>query len=158
MSVSFRVLGLPADTFRGLFELDDEELRERGARRMTVDAKPGYPCRVSLVDAEVGEEVILTSFEHHEVDSPFRGEGPIFVRRDATAAQPAIGEIPEMLERRPISVRAYDGEGMMADASVAHGENELRAAIERMLATHDVAYLHLHNAGAGCFNCRVERA
>jgi hypothetical protein len=123
-----------------------------------VDARPGYPCRVSLVDAEVGEEVILASFEHHTVDSPFRGEGPIFVRREATAAKPAIGEIPEMLERRPISVRAYDREGMMADACVVDGETELRAALERMLASDRVAYLHLHNAGAGCFNCRVERA
>lgn len=158
MSISFRVVGLPAETFGGLFELDDEELRERGARRMTVDAKPGYPCRVSLVDAEVGEEVILTSFGHHTVDSPFRGEGPIFVRREATEAQPDIGEIPEMLERRPISVRAYDREGMMADACVTDGGTELRAALERMLASDGVAYLHLHNAGAGCFNCRVERA
>ena len=80
------------------------------------------------------------------------------MRRQATAAQPAVGEIPEMLARRPISLRAYDREGLMADACVAAGETELRAAVERMLASDGVAYLHLHNAGAGCFNCRVERA
>lgn len=158
MSVSFRVVGLSSDTFGGLFELGDEELRERGARRMTVDAKPGYPCRVSLVDAEVGEEVILTSFEHHAVDSPFRGEGPIFVRKGAGEAEPAVDEIPEMLERRLISVRAYDGGGMMMDAEVVDGGGELRGAFDRMLGKGEVAYLHLHNAGPGCFDCRVERA
>lgn len=162
MSVSFQVVGLPSESFGGLFELGDEELRERGARRMTVDAKPGYPCRVSLVDAEVGEEVLLTPFEHHAVDSPFRGQGPIFVRKGATVAQPAVGEIPELLEQRPISVRAYNGGGMMVDAEVVDGAQELRSAIDRMFGrmsrAQEVEYLHLHNAGPGCFNCRVERA
>lgn len=62
-----------------------------------------------------------------------------------------------MLERRPISVRAYDGGGMMVDAAVVDG-GKLRVTIRRMLGAEQVAYLHLHNAGPGCFNCRVERA
>lgn len=158
MSVSFRVIGLPRESFAGLFKLDNEELKLKGARRMTADAKPGYPCRVSLVDAEPGEEVILLPFLHHDVDTPHRGSGPIFVRKGAVAAEPAVGEIPELLEKRPISVRAFDEVGMMVDAKVVDGGGEVKAAVERMLGADEVAYLHLHNAGAGCFNCRVERA
>ena len=30
--------------------------------------------------------------------------------------------------------------------------------MHRMLEADEIAYLHLHNAAAGCFNCRVERA
>ena len=157
MSVSFRVVGLPEESFDELFELEAEQLERRGARRMTVDAKPGYPCRVSLADAEVGEAVILTPYAHHDVDTPYRGSGPIFVRQGAHKATPAVDEIPEFLELRTISVRAYDDDGMMLAANVAEN-GELRESIQRLFVIDRVAYLHLHNAGPGCFNCRVDRA
>jgi hypothetical protein len=156
MSVSFRVVGLLEEPFDELFELEDEQLERRGLRRITVDAKPGYPCRVSLADAEVGEDVILTPYAHHDVDTPYRGSGPIFVRQGAHTAKPAVDEIPEFLEARAISVRAYNGDGMMLAANVAEN-GELREVIQRLLEIDGVAYLHLHNAGPGCFNCRVER-
>ena len=46
--MSFRITGLPAETFAGLFSLSDQELAARGAVRRVADGKPGYPCRVSL--------------------------------------------------------------------------------------------------------------
>ena len=157
MSQSFRVVGLSHGPYEELFSLRDEELESLGARRMKVDAKPGYPCRVSLADAEVGEEVLLIGHDHHDVDTPYRGGGAIFVRRGLRTARPAVNEIPEFLEIRSISIRAYDEEGMMRAARVAEN-GELRANIEQLLATESIAYLHLHNAAPGCFNCRVERA
>lgn len=36
---------------------------------MIVDKKPGFPCRVSLTDADLGETVLLVPFHHHEVSS-----------------------------------------------------------------------------------------
>jgi hypothetical protein len=158
MSESFQVRSLPSEVFAELFELDDSELLGRGARRMRATAKPGFPCRVSLADAEVGEEVILLGFEHQAADSPYRGQGAIFVRQGARSAALEAGQLPEMLSRRAISVRAYDAAAMMVDAAVVDGEPALRTAIERMLESDRVAYLHLHNAGPGCFNCRVDRA
>jgi hypothetical protein len=55
-----------------------------------------------------------------------------------------------------ISLRAYDGAGMMVGAEVVPGP-EVAAAIDRMLATGAAAYVHLHNAPQGCFSCRVDR-
>ena len=52
--MSFVVTGLPIDPFRHLFELSDEALSERRIVRRTVDAPRGFPCRVTLQDAEVG--------------------------------------------------------------------------------------------------------
>ncbi len=157
MTSDFRVIAAPLKEFSHLFSLSDVELAERGARRMTVDTSPGYPCRVSLVDAAVGEEVILTPFVHHDADSPYRSSGPVFVREAAREVAPRANEIPELLRQRELSVRAYDRDGMMVDARVVEGR-KLEDCIHSSFESEDVSYLHIHNAGPGCFNCAVERA
>jgi hypothetical protein len=157
MGTSFRLVALSADPFAPLFSQSDGQLRAAGARRVVVDEKPGYPCRVSLVDAEVGETVLLVSFAHHEVDSPYRASGPIVVRRGAATATPEIDSVPPMLRHRLLSVRAYDGAAMSAGSEVVKGV-DLEPCLRRMLADDGVRYLHIHNAGPGCFNCAVVRA
>ena len=124
---------------------------------MTVDNKPGFPCRVSLEDAEIGEQVILLPFIHHDADSPYRASGPIFVREKAKEANLAVGEIPELVSTRTLSVRAYDKNSMMQDGSVVPG-SEIKAHIEKLFGNPNIEYLHMHNAGAGCYSCKVERA
>jgi len=157
MKTNFRVVGLPMAQFRPLFSLDDNELAQKGARRLIVDAKPGFPCRASLQDAEIGERVILVPFVHHDVESPYRASGPIFVREMAREIELALGEIPDVVLGRVMSVRAYNDKGTMVNASVTPGK-EMKSQIEKFFADSNVSYLHLHNAGAGCYSCRVERA
>lgn len=155
--MNFRFQALAAEQFQPLSRCTAEELARSGVRRMIVDEKPGYPCRVSLADAEVGEVVYLLSYLHHDVQSPYRSAGPIFVRVDAVTAAPAVNEIPHMFRHRVLSVRAYDGAALMVDADVVDGEM-LEEVIERLLTDSRVSYLHLHNAKPGCFNCSVVRA
>jgi hypothetical protein len=155
--MAFRIVALPAERFAPLFSKSDDELAALGARRMIVDDKPGFPCRVSLVDAEVGETVLLVSFLHHDVATPYRGSSPVFIRAGARTATPGPGEVPLMLRHRLLSVRAYDQAGMLLDARVAPG-TELEAVIGDLFAPAQASYLHLHNAGPGCFNCAVLRA
>lgn len=155
--MSFRVLALPADSFQPLFGRDADTLAAQGVQRRVVDCKPGYPCRISLRDAEIGETVLLLNHEYQSAGSPYQGRHAIFVREHAEQAQPAVDEIPEVLARRLLSVRAFDREGMMVDADVVHG-SALRPVIERLLALPQVDYLHLHNAKPGCYAARVERA
>ena len=157
MQTNFRIVGLPLAQFQPLFSLNDDELVKRGARRMIVDSKPGFPCRIGLADAEIGEAVILLPFTHHDVDSPYRATGPIFVRENASEADLPAGEIPEVVSSRTMSVRAYDKNAMMLDGSVIPG-SEIKTHIEKLFANPNIAYLHLHNAGAGCYSCKVERA
>jgi len=156
MSSTFQIVGLPHDLFAPWFELSDDALAARGAVRRRADVNPGYPCRVSLEDAEIGEELLLLPFEHHGVDSPYRSAGPIFVRRGVAQQRLAPGELPLFVTRRLISVRAYDAAGMMVDAGVHEG-TELRPEIERLFGNDEVAYLQLHNAKRGCFACQVDR-
>lgn len=157
MSRTFRLVALPMEPFAPLWGKGDAELEAMGMRRMIVDEKPGFPCRVSLADAEVGETVLLLPFVHHDVSSPYRSSGPIFVRRGVTTATPAVGEIPVMFRHRLLSIRAYDGGTMLVGAEVVSG-GELADAIGGLFADERVTYLHIHNARPGCFNCRVVRA
>ncbi|MEL7059725.1 MAG: DUF1203 domain-containing protein [Acidobacteriota bacterium] len=152
----FQIHALAAEPFRDLFILDDQELATRRARRMTVDCHPGYPCRVSLADAEIGERVILLHFEHLPTDSPYRSSHAIFVREEAQQAQPAPGELPEVLTRRLLSVRAFDRHQMMITADVVKGR-EAATAIETLFEEPRVDQLHLHYAKPGCFAARVTR-
>lgn len=155
--MTFRIRALDPRPFAPLFALDDAELARRGAVRRVADAKPGFPCRVSLADAEVGETVLLVNHEHQPAPGPFRSRHAIYVREGVAEARPAAGEVPQLLRLRTLSVRAFDAAGMMRDAAVADGR-EAERAVERMLADPGVAYLHLHYAGPGCYAARVERA
>ena len=157
MKNAFQFVALPLAHVEPFLRMDDAELEAMGMRRMVVDEKPGFPCRVTLADAEVGETVLLLPFVHHDVSSPYRASGPIFVRSGARTAEPAVGEIPLMFRHRLLSVRAYDAGAMMVRAQVVKG-GELEDCIERFLADERVSYLHIHNAGPGCYNCRVVRA
>lgn len=157
MRIPFQMNALPIERFGSLLKQSDEELRTIGARRMVVDKKPGYPCRVSLSDAEPGEDVLLVPFTHHDVASPYRASGPIFVRVNAQTINLEVDEIPTMLRSRLLSIRAYDAAAMMVAADVVEGD-ELEKHIWRLFGDTRVDYMHLHNARPGCYNCEVRRA
>ncbi len=154
--MSFRITGLPAEPFTELFQLSDQELAARNAVRRIADTKPGYPCRVSLTDAEPGQQVILTHFEHHAVASPFRASHAIYVREGERTFD-AIDQIPEQLRLRLLSVRAFDGDGMLVAADVIDGP-QLDGLIERLFDNARTDYLHIHYAKPGCYAARVDRA
>jgi len=153
---SFQLVGLPFEPFSSLFALSDAELLARNIRRVHAATKPGYPCRVSLADADVGDELLLLPFEHQPANSPYKSSGPIFVRKEAVQAHVEPGVIPDYVRTRLISVRAYDTEHLMTDALVCAG-SDAAAAIQKMFGRDEVAYIHLHNANRGCFSCAVHR-
>ena len=157
MKPSFQFVALERDAFTPLFSQSDEQLAQANIRRLRVDAHPGYPCRVSLQDAKLGETVLLLSYPHHDVASPYRAAGPLFVRENAATARLAVNEIPEMLRHRLLSLRGYNAAGMMLEADVVNGES-LAEAIHRFFANAHVACIHIHHARQGCFACSVVRA
>ena len=156
MPKNFQFRSLEDKEFTDLFHLADAELEKIGAIRMTVDSNPGFPCRVSLEDAEVGEEVILLPYQHHKTNSPYQAGGPIFVRKVAKTASLNVNEIPKMLNHRLLSLRAYDEKGIMKEATVTEG-NILSEALNKIFDDPQIAYIHIHNAKPGCYNCSVER-
>jgi hypothetical protein len=153
----FQVHALDAEPFREFFSLDENELAARHAVLKTADAKPGYPCRVSLEDAEVGERVVLLNFEHQHANSPFRASHAIYVREFAHRAKIEPCVIPEALQLRLLSLRAFDEIGFIIDADVTDGRQAARM-IGNMLENDAVQEIHLHNAKLGCYLARVTRA
>jgi hypothetical protein len=153
--MSFRITGLPADTFQPFFAMSEAELKSRGARRLKADG-PGYPCRVSLTDAAPGDELILLHYEHQSADTPFRAGHAIYVRPGESRFD-AVDEVPEQLRKRLLSVRGFDAEGMMLQADVVEGR-EVEPMIAGFRGNPKIAYLHLHYARQGCYAARVDRA
>ena len=154
--MSFRITGLPTEHFTHLFALSDAELAAQGAVRKIADGRnPGYPCRVSLTDSKPDDELILVNYEHHAVDSPYRMRFAIYVRKGEETFD-RVDEVPEQLRIRSLAVRAFDADGMMTGWEMVEGR-DLEAAIERLFANPDAAYLHVHYAAPGCYAARVER-
>jgi hypothetical protein len=154
--MDYQISALSISQFEHLLNADEETLRRAGALRMEVTANPGYPCRVSLEDAEPGESVLLIHYEHQAVATPYRSSHAIFIRENAEQAKPFINEIPEQLRIRLLSIRGFGKDGMMRNADVVHG-SELEPAIKAFLDDDEIEYLHLHNAKPGCYAARVDR-
>jgi hypothetical protein len=140
-TMSFQITGLPLSQFSPLFSMSDEELARQGAVRVTADERPGFPCRVSLQDAEIGERLILLNYEHLPVATPYRSRHAIYVRESATEAQLAVDEVPHQMRPR-----------LLVPGTA------IEKLIEQMFAHPGIAFLHVHNAKWGCYAARVDRA
>lgn len=156
--MTFEIRGLPVEEFRSLFGLPDEALAARGVIRRTANAKPGFPCRITLEDAEPGETLLLLNYESHRAATPYRSAYAIFVRESATKAPTFIDELPPVMEKRPIALRIFDAQGMLIGADLGRGGDETKAKIEAIFADPNAAYIHAHNAMHGCFAAEIRRA
>ncbi len=154
--MSFRVTGLSPEPFRHLYGLSDQELARHGVKRCVADVAPGFPDRIEMRDAELGETLLLLNHLCQPAPTPYRASHAIFVREGAERTYDRVDEIPPVMRTRLLSLRAYDCEGMMLDAEVIDGQY-VEAVIERLLGSAAVAYIHAHNAKRGCYSGRIER-
>jgi len=155
--MSFRITGLSPEPFRHLYGLSDQELARHGVRRCIADKNHGFPDRVEMRDASVGEKLLLLNHVCQPADTPYRASHAIFVREGAEHAYDRVGEIPEVMRTRLLSLRAYDATGMMLDADVVDGQ-QIEPVIERLFASSQVACIHVHNAKRGCYAGRIDSA
>ena len=107
----FRLVGIDHQQFEPIFALSERDLRQHHAVRRVATSSPGFPCRISLEDAGVGDELLLLPYPHQPAASPYRSSGPIYIRRGATQRTLATGVVPDYVTSRLISVRAYDRRG-----------------------------------------------
>ena len=155
--ISFRITGLRAEPFIPLFGRSDRDLAALGAKRYIVDRHPGFPDRISMRDLQIGERAILVNYEHQSASTPYRSTHAIFVGEGVTQTYNRVGEIPEVVRTRLLSLRAFDCNNMMVDADVRDGE-QIESLIERLFANPETAYIHIHNAKPGCYSGRIDRA
>ena len=152
--MTYRITGLDPAPFKALFSLSDEELSSRGVVRMTVTEKPSCPCRVTLEDREIGEQVLLLNHISHQ-EGPYRASHAIFVSDGAPAT--FVDEVPPVFNGRVLSLRAFDDHGLMVEAALAR-PGEADAVIRKLLADELVDHIDAHNATRGCFSARIERS
>jgi hypothetical protein len=154
--MTYSITGLSPDPFAPLIDMSDAELSAQGAVRVTADASPGFPCRVSLEDAEEGEQLILLHHTSHDVATPYRSAYAIYVREKAGAPATYVDATPPVFAGRPIAMRGFGADAMLLDARLAL-PGQADAAIRSMFADPRIAYIHAHNAAHGCFSARIDR-
>lgn len=154
--MSFRIAGLDPTSFAHLHALSDDELSAHGAVRVRTEAKHSAPCRISLDDAVIGEHLLLINYAHQPADTPYKQQGPIFVRETNTQAD-VTNALPPALARRTLSLRGFNAEHMMIEADLVEGA-EAATLIESFFTNENVAYIHAHYARRGCFAATITRA
>jgi hypothetical protein len=140
----------------GIDPAEADRLRAAGGVTYVADEKPGFPCRQCLRDAEIGEEMILVSYDPFEESSPYRSASPIFLHASSCTAYDDADGLPEQLTCRNLSVRGFDRAAMMQDGVVIDGR-DLHATINDLFTNPAIEYLHVHNAGRGCWAAKIRR-
>jgi hypothetical protein len=154
--MTYQITGLNPKDHAILFSMTDAELKAINACRVCATADNGFPCRVSLRDADEGDSLILFHHVSHDVATPYRSAYAIYVREAAREAAIYLDETPPVFDRRPIALRGFDDNGILRDAALAM-PGQADAKIRQLFECHDIAYIHAHNAAHGCFSAKVER-
>ena len=154
--MAYRINGLDPLQFAPLVQASDADLASHAAMRVVADSDPGFPCRVSLEDAAVGETLLLLQHVSHDVATPFRSSYAIYVRARALIAACYEDSIPLALDRRTVALRAFGSNAMlyMADLAVP---GELDGKIRTLFEDPQVAYIHAHYAAPGCFAATIQK-
>jgi hypothetical protein len=154
--MTYRITGLQRSQFDTLIGADDEVLAAAGAVRVTATSKPGFPCRITLEDAEQGETLILLSYMSHDVNTPYRSSYAIYVREAALEAADYVNAVPPVFKHRPLGLRGFDAAGMLKTGTLAL-PGEADEKIRAVFADPEIDYIHAHNAAHGCFAAKVDR-
>lgn len=131
-------------------------------RIVPVTTTGNNPCRKCLKDGQLGEQMLLLSYDPVLGCSPYSQRGPIFVHHEPACelAQFPSDEgcrVPEQQWTRTLSLRAFDSKHMMTGFDLVEGRN-LVAAAGKLLSLDGSEYVHVHYAQLGCFAVRIEKA
>lgn len=119
----------------------------------------GYgPCRQCLRTFSVGSDRrILFTYD------PFFGRerlplpGPVFIHEDDCDRYPEESGFPAAMLTHRLTLNAYaSGRRLVAQKYVSNGLVE--PELERLLEDCDVAYIHVRDTDAGCYDFSIEKA
>jgi len=123
------------------------------------DMATGYgPCRHCLRTFRIGaERRILFTYDPLDGLEALPLPGPIFVHAEPCERYPEDGGFPEDLRSRALTLNGY-GRGRRLRAQEYVESERLDATVGRLLEDPDVAYIHVRDTKAGCYDLRLERA
>jgi hypothetical protein len=140
-----------------------EDRKDDFGREITEQIATGKgPCRVSLRPFSVGEDVrFLLSHSPFPVDNAFNQPGPIFIHKKEVEAYSDIHIFPPEIKADkksfPLTLIGYSREQNMVFTRLV-GDDDIDLLIPKVFGERaEIDYLHVRNAQAGCFICKVER-
>jgi hypothetical protein len=125
-------------------------------------AKGKGPCRISLKPFTVGEDTrLLLSYSPFTIGNAFNQTGPIFINgADVEPYQDIYRFPPEIKADKksfPLTLIGYNSEQQMIYTHLV-GDDDVDLLIPKIFETKpNVEYLHVRNAEAACFICKIER-
>lgn len=123
-----------------------------------VETATGYgPCRHCLRAFAIGEESrTLFTYDPFDGLDPVPLPGPVFIHTRDCARYPEDGGYPEVLRQYSAVLTAYGPQRrLIAEVQVDDGTQAAKA--EQLLDQPDVAYVHVRDKSAGCYDFRIER-
>jgi hypothetical protein len=120
------------------------------------------PLRCCLRTAREGGDIALISYSPWLLpwDTAWAEAGPVFVCHRRCAGYQTPGEYPPDLRGRYSLLNPFDKTGARAYRHITFVEpgDDYPAAVEKVMAEPDVAYLHVRSATAQCFTFEVRPA
>lgn len=121
-------------------------------------AADAAPCRHCLKTFVAGKDRrILFTYDRFAGVESLPQPGPVYIHADNCERYHGNGGFPEELRNSPRTLEAYaHGRKLICTEYVSDGNYE--AAIERLFANPEAAYIQVNSTTAGCFTFRIERA
>ena len=118
----------------------------------------GYgPCRQCLKTFAIGDERrILFTYDSFHGRESFPLPGPVFIHEQNCDRYPEDGGFPADMLAHRLTLNAYaTGRGLVAQRYVSSGVIE--PELQRLLEDREVAYIHVRDTDAGCYDFSIER-
>ncbi|MCE9623656.1 MAG: DUF1203 domain-containing protein [Actinomycetia bacterium] len=128
---------------------------DHGGNRIApfVDDEGGWPLRCCLQDSKSGDEIAIIAWSPFEWDGPYRETGPIVVHTGDCARSATFNDLPENLNRHPMTLRPYGREHTILYGLVEHlpEGDDLTKRTRALFTNDDVVEVYAKNATGGCF-------
>ena len=119
----------------------------------------GYgPCRQCLRTFAIGKEKrILFTYDAFYGKEDFPLPGPVFIHEHDCERYPESGGFPSDMISHRLTLNAYArGRRLISQKYVSNGEVEPQ--LQQLLQDREVAYIHVRDTVAGCYDFCIERA
>lgn len=120
----------------------------------------GHPCRHCLGNIDEGEALLVFAYRPFPAIQPYAETGPIFLHAKPCRRYRAEEVQPPVLE----TSRDYILRGYGTDDRIVYGtgavvlKDDVHTYAQGLLASADIAYIHVRSARNNCYQCRIDRA
>ncbi|GGH31018.1 Protein of unknown function [Cribrihabitans marinus] len=152
-----RISALPTDIARA-YQSGAPDAHGQPPERTVSDGQ-GKPCRHCLRNIPEDAGMLILAHRPFAAPQPYAETGPIFLCAAPCERHQDDGDLPEVLTSSP----DYLIKGYGADDRIVYGTGavtptpEIAAAVDRVFARPDVAYVHVRSARNNCYQARIDR-